>query len=228
MREAALRTKGSGGPLGIDANGFKRILACKSFKRSSINLCESIATLTRRLCTEFVDPLTIEPIVGNGEVRPIGVGEVIRRIIGKCVTRVAKQDVMNASGAMQLCAGQKRGGEAAIHGMCNIFEADEIYAVLLVDASNAFNSLNRRLCGLIVRVRVVPRRTVVGDIDRRFDNLSGSHQTKRPKKRQFRFSHFYNFKNIFPLYVIVKKILKKIKIVYYFLLFLSSSLLLST
>ena len=32
-----------------------------------------------------------------------------------------------------------------------------------------------RLCGLIVRVRVVPRRTVVGDIDRRFDNLSRSH-----------------------------------------------------
>ena len=27
----------------------------------------------------------------------------------------------------------------------------------------------------MVRVRVVPRRTVVGDIDRRFDNLSGSH-----------------------------------------------------
>ena len=27
----------------------------------------------------------------------------------------------------------------------------------------------------IIRVRVVPRRTVVGDIDRRFDNLSGSH-----------------------------------------------------
>ena len=31
------------------------------------------------------------------------------------------------------------------------------------------------LGGLIVRVRVVPRRTVVGDSDRRFDNLSGSH-----------------------------------------------------
>ena len=31
------------------------------------------------------------------------------------------------------------------------------------------------LCGLIVRVRVVPRRTVVGDIDRRFDNLSGGY-----------------------------------------------------
>ena len=32
-----------------------------------------------------------------------------------------------------------------------------------------------RLCGLIVRVRVVPRKTVVGDTDRHFDNLSGNH-----------------------------------------------------
>ena len=127
----------------MNANGFKKILACKSFKRSSKNLCESIATLTRRLCTEFVDPLTIESIVvsrlipldkGNGEVRPIGVGELIRRIIGKCVTRVAKQDVINASGAMQVCAGQKSGGEAVIHAMRNIFEADETDAALLVDA----------------------------------------------------------------------------------------------
>ena len=36
-------------------------------------------------------------------------------------------------------------------------------------------NFSRCLCGFIVRVRVVPRRTVVGDIDRRFDNLSGSH-----------------------------------------------------
>ena len=43
------------------------------------------------------------------------------------------------------------------------------------DVCYLFNSLKTRLCGLIVRVRVVPRRTVVGDIDRRFDNLSGSH-----------------------------------------------------
>ena len=33
-----------------------------------------------------------------------------------------------------------------------------------------------RLCGLIVRVRVVPRRTVVGDIDQRFTNPNGSHR----------------------------------------------------
>ena len=42
------------------------------------------------------------------------------------------------------------------------------------DAGFSFER-NCRLWGLIVRVRVVPRRTVVVDIDRRFDNLSGSH-----------------------------------------------------
>ena len=70
-------------------------------------------------------------------------GEVIRGIIGKCVTRVAKQDLINASGAMQVCAGQKSRGEAVINAMRNIFEADETDTALLVDASNAFNSLNR-------------------------------------------------------------------------------------
>ena len=92
IRETALRTKGSGGPSGVDANGFKRILACKSFKKSGVNLCEAVATMTRRLCTEYIDPRTIEPILANrlipldkgeGAVRPIGVGEVIRRIVGK-------------------------------------------------------------------------------------------------------------------------------------------------
>ena len=161
IREAALRTKGSGGPSCVDAVGFKRILACKSFKRSRTNLCDSLAILTKRLCTEYVDPLTIEPILanrlipldkGNGEVRPIGVGEVIRRIIGKCVSRVGKQDVIDACGATQVCAGHKSGSEAAIHAMHNIFESDETDAALLIDASNAFNSLNRAAALHNVRV----------------------------------------------------------------------------
>ena len=44
---------------------------------------------------------------------------------------------------MQVCAGKKSGREAAIHAMRNMFGADETDAALLVDASNASNSLNR-------------------------------------------------------------------------------------
>ena len=76
-------------------------------------------------------------------MRPIGVGEVIRRIIRKCVTRATKQDVIDASGSLQVCAGHKSGSEAEMYEMHTIFEADETDAVLLIDALNAFKSLNR-------------------------------------------------------------------------------------
>ena len=107
-----------------------------------------------------MDLLTIEPILsnrlipldkGNGEVRPIGAGEVIRRLIGKCVSKIGKQDVIEASGATQVGAGHKSGSETAIHAM-HIFESDETDAALLVDASNAFNSLNRAAALHSVRV----------------------------------------------------------------------------
>lgn len=162
IRQAALQTKGAGGPSGIDANGFRRILACKSFKQSSSRLCEALATLTKILCTQYIDPSTIEPVIasrlipldkGEGAVRPIGVGEVIRRIIGKCVMKIAKEDVVEVSGSLQLCAGQRAGSEAAIHAMHTIFEADETDGVLLIDASNAFNALNRQAALHNIRVQ---------------------------------------------------------------------------
>ena len=41
-----------------------------------------------------------------------------------------------------MCAGQKSGSEAVIHAMSEIFHGEDTDAVL-IDASNAFNSLNR-------------------------------------------------------------------------------------
>ena len=78
------------------------MMACKSFKKSGTNLCSAIATRTRRLCTEYVDPRSNEAILANrlipldkgaGKVQPMGVGEAIRRIMGTCVMSVTKQDV---------------------------------------------------------------------------------------------------------------------------------------
>lgn len=57
IRDAALRTKGSGGPSGVDSTGFKRILGCKSFKSSSTSLCDALATVTRKLCIQYIEPL---------------------------------------------------------------------------------------------------------------------------------------------------------------------------
>ena len=59
------------------------------------------------------------------------------------VMHVTKPDVIDASGSLQVCAGHKSGSEAAIHAVRSISDADETDAVLLIDASNAFNAVNR-------------------------------------------------------------------------------------
>ena len=52
--------------------------------------------------------------------------------------------MQKAAGSIQLCVGQIGGVEAVIHSVRELFDSDETEAVLLVDAQNAFNSLNRQ------------------------------------------------------------------------------------
>lgn len=55
-----------------------------------------------------------------------------------------KHDLQNAVGTIQLCAGQEAGCEAPVHAMRTIFGSDDTEAMILVDATNAFNRLNRQ------------------------------------------------------------------------------------
>ena len=53
--------------------------------------------------------------------------------------------IQEAAGPLQTATGLKNGVEAAIHAMREIFHQDNNDAVILVDARNAFNSLNRKV-----------------------------------------------------------------------------------
>ena len=55
-------------------------------------------------------------------LRPIGIGEVLRRIIGKVVKRSFREEISECTGALQMCTGKPAGCEAAIHGMRQIFK----------------------------------------------------------------------------------------------------------
>ena len=149
IRATALRTSGSSGPSGLDAMYWRRL--CTSFKTSN-DLCLALSSFAHRLCTSYVDPRGLSPFLAScliaidklPGVCPIGIGEVVRRIIGKAILMVVGQDVMDVTGTDQLCAGQPGGCEAGVHAVHAMFQSMDCEAVLLVDASNAFNSLNRR------------------------------------------------------------------------------------
>ena len=89
IQQVAHQCNGYAGPTGLDAHAWRRM--CTSFKQASWDLCSAIAGVTRCICTKSVDPEGLSTLVARHlipvnkcpGVRPIGVGEVLRRRIGK-------------------------------------------------------------------------------------------------------------------------------------------------
>jgi len=149
IRSAALRTKGTAG---LDC--WRKL--CTSFQGASGELCSAIALFARCLCTSYLSPgllssslacclITLDKQPG---VHPIGIcevvrREVVRRIVAKAALSLIHTDIQASGGSFQLCAGQVAGAEAAIHSVRTLFAYNECDAILLVDTSNASNSLNR-------------------------------------------------------------------------------------
>ena len=177
IRHGAKHTNGAAGPSCMDAHGWRRI--CCTFKDASDDLCHSLALVARRMCTQFIDHNALAPLLAcrlialdkNPGVRPIGVCEVPRRIISKAILFVIKGDIQEAAGATQLCGGQIAGIEAAVHAIRQLFSSDKTEAILLVDASNAFNSLSRVNALANIRHLCPPFFTVLTNIYRTSSEL---------------------------------------------------------
>ena len=149
VKRASLNTHGAAGLSGVDAYAWRRM--CTSFGEASVDLCNALASVGRCLSTAIVEPGVLMPFVScrlipldkQPGVRPIGIGDVPRRIIAKSILYAVGDDVALAAGPLQTCAGQSAGSEAAVHAMKAMFDDNGCEAALLVDATNAFNCVNR-------------------------------------------------------------------------------------
>ena len=138
IKKAAMRTHGSHGPSGLDANEWRRILT--HFGQQSVEISKTIAKIAKKLATEELNPELMEPynacrlipLDKNPGVRPIGIGEVMRRIIGRTITKCLKNELMSLGSNYQICLGQKCGIEYAIHALRDQYSKTSTDAVLLM------------------------------------------------------------------------------------------------
>ncbi|CAB3991271.1 Hypothetical predicted protein [Paramuricea clavata] len=119
IHEAATKIQGSAGPSGIDAYLWRRFYL--SFKTASTDLCNALAGVARCLCTSSVHPDSLSAFVACRLI-PLDKNPGIRPI----------------------GIGYEAGCEAAVHALNQIMDTDETEALLLVDATKAFNTLNRQ------------------------------------------------------------------------------------
>ena len=157
IKKAGLETQGSGGVSQSDARHWKRMLC--AFGRDSDELRCTLAEKGKKMCTEYLDPRVLEgtmnnrliPLDKSPGVRPVGIGEVERRILGKAALAVLGDEIVGVAGVDQMCTGQPAACEAVVHAMRRAFECDAYDGLLLVDADNAFNRLNRQVALLNIR-----------------------------------------------------------------------------
>ena len=117
VRKAAIRTKAGSDPSGLDADGWRKMLTSKVFSSCTSDLRKAIADFIKHISINEIafhnNATSLEtfivsilgPLDKNQGLGPIGVGEVLRRIAGKVVMSIVKDDVKKAVGNLQLCGG---------------------------------------------------------------------------------------------------------------------------
>ena len=94
VREAALKFKRGSGPSGLDGDGWRKILVFRSYGKINAGLRRAVANVTKKICTERLlvdttkDKTPLEAFLAcrlitldnNLGLRPIGIGDLLRRI----------------------------------------------------------------------------------------------------------------------------------------------------
>eukprot|EP00731_Ephydatia_muelleri_P034186 Em0050g4a len=81
------------------------------------------------------------------DVRPIAVGEVLRRLASKCLCRLSKAKAAEFFEGHQVGVACPGGSELIVHGLRDCIEShwnDEDFVVLKIDFQNAFNMVSRQ------------------------------------------------------------------------------------
>ena len=156
------------GPSSFRANHFKEAVFCPSPDRAN-NAVQALLGVINLLCAGRAPPEVVPHICGaslfackkkGGGLRPIAVGEILRRLTSKCISRVVQAEAFSVLTPLQVGVGVLVGCEAIVHAVAHVQEDANISPeerwTLLLDFSNAFNSVDRGSMFREVRNRIPP------------------------------------------------------------------------
>ena len=143
------------GPSCLRANHLKEAVFCPSPIRAEVALKGLVGIVN--LLSAGCAPRCIIPFLcgasliacqkKDGGLRPIAIGEVLRRLTSKCVARAVQSEAVDILSPLQVGVGIPAGCEAIVHSLASLLNNSSILpesrCVLLVDFSNAFNSIDR-------------------------------------------------------------------------------------
>ena len=151
IEKTARSLQGSSGASGTDSEHWQTVFLRHGAHSS--HLRDEVATLATKMCNQILPWSKVRALVSGRmialdncpDVRPIGIGGLLRSIICKKVAELTKIDLEETCSTDQLACGLKAGVEGAIHALSDVFDDNKEggCGMLLMDASNAFNSLNR-------------------------------------------------------------------------------------
>ena len=106
-----------------------------------------VAGLAPRELAPFIAGAPLIALVkAGGGLRPIAIGETVRRLVSKCCCEATTEDAKVVFGPLQVGVATQGGAEASVHAVRRLaqeFGDDPGRIMLKVDFSNAFNMVDR-------------------------------------------------------------------------------------
>ena len=152
------------GPSGLRPSHLKEAVGCPSpdqANRFLTCLTRFVNLLTAGRTPSFITPHLCGATLlavrkKNGGHRPIAVGKVLRRLVSKCLATHTRQLALSFLSPLQLGVGVRGGCEAIVHAVTQALfpSPDNDHWTLLLDFSNAFNSISREAMFVEIRRRL--------------------------------------------------------------------------
>ena len=152
------------GPSHLRAAHLKEAVLCPSTDQAN-QTTRALTQLVELLCSGLIPNEVVPYLCGasllasqkkGGGLRPIAVGEVLRRLVSKTLSTTLRQEAINSLSPHQKGVGVKAGCESIIHTITQFREVTPPSNnwALMVDFKNAFNSIDRSSMFNEIRTRM--------------------------------------------------------------------------